>query len=109
MKASDFCVVYVSVGSEANAQALADALVSEKLAACVNRIGPVHSTYVWQDQLQQDSEYLLMIKTRSSLFEALSTRVRELHSYQLPEVIALPLADGLPAYLDWIRQSTLET
>ena len=108
MKASDYCLVYVTVGSEAQAQEMAQALVSEKLAACVNRIGPMQSTYLWQGEIQADTEFLLMIKTRQSLFDSLSQRVSELHSYELPEIIALPLIHGLPAYLQWIQDSTKE-
>lgn len=100
------CVVYVTVSSEAEADRIAAALVQEALAACVNRLGPIHSTYLWQGELQQDPEYLLMIKTRQTLVERLSNRVQELHSYELPEVIALPIAAGLPAYLDWVRSET---
>lgn len=105
---SEVCVVYITAGSEAEAQSLAQALVSERLAACVNRVGPMTSTYIWEGELQQDSEFLLIAKTRRSLVTALSERVKTLHSYSLPEVIALPIVAGLPAYLDWISQSTQE-
>ncbi len=108
MKASDYCLVYVTVGSEAQAQQIAQALLLDKLAACVNCVGPMQSTYVWQGEIQADSEFLLMIKTRQSLFETLSQRVSELHSYELPEIIAVPLSQGLPAYLQWIQDSTKE-
>ncbi len=106
---SEACVVYMTASSEAEAQTLAQALVSERLAACVNRVGPIVSTYVWEGELQQDTEYLLIAKTRRSLVPMLSKRVKALHSYDLPEVIALPVVAGLPAYLDWISQSTQES
>ncbi|HEY9840167.1 MAG: divalent-cation tolerance protein CutA [Candidatus Sericytochromatia bacterium] len=106
---SEHCVVYISTGSEAEARSLATALVKERLAACVNRVGPVTSTYIWEDKLQEDTEYLLVAKTRRGLIETLAARVRELHSYSLPEVIALPIVDGLPAYLDWISQATVSS
>jgi len=100
------CVVYVTVGSEAEAAKLSNSLVSEHLAACVNRIGPIQSTYLWQGKVHNDPEYLLMIKTRKSLVDLLSLRVKELHSYDLPEVIALPIQGGLEDYLDWVRKET---
>lgn len=102
----EYCVVYITVSSEAEAAKIAEALVNERLAACVNRIGPIQSTYLWQDKVHNDPEYLLMIKTRMSHVDQLSTRVQELHSYDLPEVIALPIQGGLPGYLDWIRTET---
>lgn len=102
----EHCVVYVTASSESEARTLANALVSEGLAACVNRVGPIQSSYLWQGELHDDSEYLLIAKTRRSLVEALGRRVKALHSYDLPEVIALPIVAGLPAYLDWIGSST---
>lgn len=103
---SEHCVVYITAGSQAEAQNLATTLVQEQLAACVNQVGPVQSTYIWEGALQQDSEFLLIAKTRQSLLEALISRVQGLHSYAVPEVIALPIVAGLPAYLNWITQST---
>ena len=109
MSSTEYCVVYVTAGSEAEARSLADALVKEQLAACVNRVGPIESTYVWDGEVQHDSEFLLVIKTRRALIEALTARVQALHSYDLPEVIALPIVAGSPAYLEWLGQSTQES
>lgn len=103
------CVVYITTDSEQAADQLAAALVQEKLAACVNRIGPIQSTYIWQGQLQQDAEYLLMVKTHPDRLAALQQRVQELHTYDLPEIIAVPVVAGLPAYLDWINTQTQES
>ena len=103
------CVVYITVGSEAEAAKLAHHLVSERLAACVNRLGPIQSTYLWQGDVHNDSEYLLMIKTRTCLVDQLAERVKTLHSYDLPEVIALPIQGGLEGYLDWVRSETQVT
>lgn len=102
-------LVYITTDSEATADALAAALVQERLAACVNRIGPIRSTYVWQGELQQESEYLLMVKTQQQRLPALQQRVQELHSYEVPEIIAVPIAEGLPAYLHWIVSQTQES
>lgn len=107
--ASTACVVYITTDSVQAADSLAAALVQEKLAACVNRIGPIQSTYIWQEQLQQDAEYLLMVKTSAARLQALQQRVQELHSYDVPEIIAVPVVAGLPAYLDWINMQTQES
>src|SRR6476620_7143695 len=100
----DFIVVYVTAGSAAEAENLAHTLVSEKLAACVNRIRSVQSTYRWQGQIEQSDEELLIIKTRKELFPALEKRVRELHSYSVPEIIAVPLVGGSAGYLAWLQE-----
>jgi len=78
-------------------------LVEEGLAACANVVPGVRSIYRWQGAIQDDAEVLLIVKTRSSLVDALATRVRALHPYELPEVIALPVAGGSAPYLDWVR------
>jgi uncharacterized protein involved in tolerance to divalent cations/8-oxo-dGTP pyrophosphatase MutT (NUDIX family) len=98
-----FIVVYVTAGSADEAEQVAQTLVGEKLAACVNRIKSVRSIYRWQGQVEQSDEELLIIKTRKELFSAVEKRVRELHSYSVPEIIALPIIAGSAAYLDWLR------
>lgn len=97
-----FVVVYVTAGSAEEAEQLAQTLVGERLAACVNRIKSVRSVYRWQGQVEQSDEELLIIKTRKDLFNALEKRVRELHSYSVPEVIALPVVAGSAGYLGWL-------
>jgi periplasmic divalent cation tolerance protein len=87
------------------ADRIAQALVSERLAACVNQIPGVTSTYLWQDTVQTDAEVLLIIKTTEPGFDALSTRLPTLHPYELPEVIAIPVCAGVENYLDWIRDT----
>jgi periplasmic divalent cation tolerance protein len=99
-------VVLVTVGSRDEGERLAAALVSESLAACVNLLGPMRSVYRWEGTLHNDEELLLIIKSRACLFDALRMRVQELHSYQTPEVIALPITDGSPGYLAWLRAET---
>jgi periplasmic divalent cation tolerance protein len=96
-----YCLVLVSASSEGEAMAIAQALVYEKLAACVSLM-PIKSIYAWQDQIQSESEWQLMIKTTQSRFEALQSRVIELHSYEVPEILAIPVQDGSAAYLSWI-------
>ena len=100
----EFIVVLVTAGSAAEGERVARALVEERLAACVNRIAAVQSVYRWQGKVEQSAEELLVIKTRSDLFAALEKRVRELHSYSVPEVIALPITNGSEAYLKWLGE-----
>jgi periplasmic divalent cation tolerance protein len=100
----EFIVVLVTVGSNTEGERVARALVEERLAACVNRIPAVQSVYRWQGKVEQSAEELLVIKTRADLFTALEKRVRELHSYSVPEVIALPILSGSENYLRWLGQ-----
>ena len=95
---------YCSCPDAASAQAIAEALVGERLAACVNRLPTVHSTYRWQGAVTCDSEELLLIKPTAARFDALKTRLLELHPYELPELVAVPVQRGHEAYLDWVRQ-----
>jgi periplasmic divalent cation tolerance protein len=100
----EFIVVYVTAGSLAEADRLAQGLVEERLAACVNRIGPIQSVYRWEGKVEQSEEQLLIIKTERGLFSALEKRVRELHSYSVPEIVALPIIDGSQDYLRWLGE-----
>jgi periplasmic divalent cation tolerance protein len=103
---SDCVVILVTAGSRAEGERIAEALVGEQLAACVNLVGPVRSIYRWESAIQRDDEWLLIIKARATQFDALATRVRAIHSYQTPEVIALPITAGSEAYLEWLRSVT---
>lgn len=94
---------YCSCPDAASAQAIAEALVGERLAACVNRLPGIHSIYRWQGAVTTDNEELLLIKTIAIRFEALRARLLELHPYELPELIAVPVERGHAAYLDWVR------
>ncbi|WP_266156993.1 divalent-cation tolerance protein CutA [Dyella silvatica] len=96
---------YCSCPDTASAQRLAETLVGESLAACVNRLPGVLSTYRWQGAVTTDDEVLLLIKTTAERFEALKTRLLELHPYELPELIAVPVDRGHATYLDWVRTS----
>jgi periplasmic divalent cation tolerance protein len=100
----DFIVVLITVGTSEEGERLAHALVGERLAACVNRIPNIQSVYRWQGKVEQSQEELLLIKTRRELFRALEKRVGELHSYEVPEIIALPLIEGNEAYLRWLGE-----
>lgn len=100
----EFIVVFVTVGSSAEGERLARALIDERLAACVNRISGVQSVYRWEGKVEENTEELLVIKTRADRFAALEKRVRELHSYAVPEIIALPIMNGSEAYLKWLGE-----
>ncbi len=100
-------VVFVTTGSAEQATLIANALVGERLAACVNIVGPVQSIYRWNDQVQSDTEHLMIVKTRAKLVPKLEARVKELHSYEVPEVIAIPIVAGAKAYLSWLLASTV--
>ena len=99
------CIVLCTVPDAATGETLARALVEARLAACVNLLPGLTSIYRWQGQVQRDSELLLMAKTRRDCFAPLCTTLRGLHPYELPEIIAVPMIDGLPTYLSWIDQS----
>lgn len=97
-------MVYVTVSSAAEGERIARTLVEERLAACVNRVAGVRSTYRWQGQVEQSDEELLLVKTSQERFAALAQRVQELHSYDVPEVIAVPLSAGNDSYLEWLHE-----
>ena len=98
-------VVFTTCPSLEVAETIAKALVSERLAACVNRIPGVVSTYIWEGEVQTDKECLLMIKTTDTRIEAVKERVKALHPYELPELIAIPVCAGAESYLDWVRDT----
>jgi periplasmic divalent cation tolerance protein len=98
-------VALTSCPSAEVAETIAQALVSERLAACVNRVPGVASTYIWDGEVQTDNEYLLVIKTTESRIEALKTRLNALHPYELPELVAIPVCAGAETYLDWVRDT----
>jgi len=100
-------VVFVTAPDEDGAVGIAKSLVEERLAACVNIIKDIRSIYSWQGKIEDDSEVLMVIKTRSELFVPLSKRIKELHSYTVPEIIALPIITGSEDYLKWIKEVTL--
>ena len=102
---TDKIIVLTNTGSQAEARKIATALVERKLAACVNILPGVESTYWWKGKMETAPEWTLLIKTVRGKFDAVRDAVRELHSYELPECIALAVDDGSPEYLDWINES----
>jgi periplasmic divalent cation tolerance protein len=102
----NFVVVLVTAGSADEAVGIGRALVADRLAACVNVVPSVRSIYRWQGAVEEADEHLLLAKARAADVPAIEVRVRELHSYELPEILALPVAGGSAAYLAWLGQST---
>lgn len=94
-------IILVTASSEAEAKAIAKSLVESRLAACVSLL-PIQSIYTWQEELHQEQEWQLLIKTELAQFDIISAKIQELHSYQVPEIIAIPLVAGFEAYLQWI-------
>jgi periplasmic divalent cation tolerance protein len=99
-------VVLITAGSVDEGLKIAHALVEERLAACVNVISPIESIYRWQGQVHEDREVLLIVKTTAEAFDQLTAKVKALHSYQVPEIIALPIVAGSQDYLSWIAAQT---
>ena len=105
MSDSPYLMVYSTCPDEAVAEHIAEALVSQQLAACVNIIPKIRSIYRWQGNIERDWEVLLLIKTCKAQFQALKTRIIELHPYELPEIVAVSVETGHPDYLRWIDRS----
>lgn len=99
-------VLLVTTPDRASARRLSRALVGERLAACANVVAGLRSIYRWKGEVRDDAEVLLLLKTRRALLPALVARVRALHSYSIPEVLALPVAAGNAPYLAWLRAET---
>ncbi|TRV07158.1 MAG: divalent-cation tolerance protein CutA [Microcystis wesenbergii Mw_MB_S_20031200_S109] len=102
---TSFGVVLVTTASETEAENLAIALLNDRLAACVS-IYPIRSIYRWQGQIENEREWQLTIKADLKQFEQLSAKIQELHTYAVPEIIALPIVAGSQTYLDWLASHT---
>jgi len=103
-----YILVFITVPNREQGEAIAEALVQEKWAACVNILPSVRSIFSWQGEIRREEELLLLAKSRRDLFPALAARVKELHSYTVPEIIALPILEGWEEYLRWVQESTQE-
>jgi len=101
-----FIIVFVTCANSKQADKISQALIKAKLAACVNLINPINSLFWWQGKVDSCKETLLIIKTKRSLFSRLEKLIKSLHSYEVPEIIALPIVKGSKKYLDWINDST---
>lgn len=99
-------LVLTNLPDRAAAERLADLLIEKRVAACVNILAPCRSVYRWKGAMQRDEEHPMLIKTTAECYPALETAIRAGHPYELPEIIAVPIERGLPAYLDWIAVQT---
>lgn len=100
-------ILYSTAPSKEEAEAIASDLVKNKLAACCNVIPAINSIYVWEGKLNNEGEVLMILKSRESLIERIAARVKELHSYKVPEVIAMPIVGGSAEYINWVLENTL--
>lgn len=98
-------VVFVTTTDRKEAERISQSLLNEKLIACANIIGPVHSFFWWAGKVEKAEEHIVLMKSRSDLFEKISERVKALHTYDIPEIIALPIKLGSLEYLKWIDSS----
>ena len=99
-------VVFITASDEEEASKIARALVEERLAGCVDIIKDIRSIYSWQGKIEDEKEVFMVVKTQKTLFDSLIKRVKELHSYTVPEIIALPIIQGSEDYLKWLNEAT---
>ncbi len=102
----DAIVVYITAPAEDEAARIARCLVEEGIAGCINIVNGIRSIYKWQGKIEDDQEVLMIVKTQRHLFDSLKNRVKELHSYTVPEIIALPIIEGSDDYLNWLKEAT---
>lgn len=100
-----FIVAFITVGSKDEAKRIANKLVEEKLAACINIVNNIESIFLWKGKIEETKEVLLIVKTKVDKIEDLIKKVKELHSYEVPEIIWFELKGGLESYLNWIEES----
>ncbi len=103
---SDYIVIFITTSSLDEAEKMGRALVEEKLVACSNIISPIRSIYRWQGKICDDKEALIILKTKKKLFKQIEKRVKALHSYDVPEVISIPIIEGSNKYLSWLKNET---
>ncbi len=100
----EYCMILTTCGSQEEAERIAEVLVSRRVAACV-QVSNIHSTYRWEGKVHKDAEYLLLIKTQARLYEKVEAAILENHSYEVPEIIQLPITQGSKNYLEWLEEN----
>jgi periplasmic divalent cation tolerance protein len=103
---ADYLQVTTAAGSEEEAERISAALIERRVAACVQVIGPISSRYRWQGKIEREQEWLCLAKTEASRYDELEGAIRELHSYEEPEILATPIVAGSKGYLEWISDNT---
>lgn len=102
-----YIIILSNTNSMNSAETIANFLVKEKLAACVNIIPKIKSIYTWQNKIEKEEEVLMLIKTKQSLFNQVKEKITLLHPYEVPEIISIDIKDGNKNYIDWIKNNTL--
>jgi len=105
MSETTYCTVLTTCNNQQTEKALIDSLLKQQLVACI-QVMPVESHYLWKGEVCCDNERLLIMKSRSDLFDELQQQIQELHDYEVPQIVQLPITAGLTEYLDWIKAST---
>jgi periplasmic divalent cation tolerance protein len=100
-----YILILVTTSSKKEAEKISQALLNQKLIACANIVGPVSSHFHWDGKVEQAEEFLVLMKSRLDLFDAISEQVKALHSYEVPEIVALPIVAGSKTYLEWLGTS----
>ncbi len=103
----EYAVVFITAPDEEEAARIARTIVEERLAGCVNIVKGIRSIYRWEGKVEDEHEVLMIVKTKRDLFNALEKRVKELHSYSVPEIISLPLVEGSEEYLSWLNNELI--
>ena len=99
---NSYIIIIVTTAGKEEAETIVQRLLEARLIACANIIGPVSSHFHWSGKMEKAEEYLILMKSRKDLFEKLSETVKALHSYEVPEILALPVVEGSKAYMDWL-------
>jgi len=101
----EYTLIMVTASSREEAEKIATTLLERKLIACANILGPVSSRFWWQGKIDSAEEYMIFMKTKRELFDQVADNVKQLHSYEVPEIIALPIVEGAKPYLEWINSN----
>ncbi len=105
-KQHEYCVVLSTAGTQKNKDEIIKGLLEGKLAACIQTMA-IESHYVWKGQVCNDNEWLLIVKTRKDLYALVEDKIKDLHEYEVPQIVQIPIVEGFNSYLEWLRQSTL--
>ncbi|MBI2909145.1 MAG: divalent-cation tolerance protein CutA [Chloroflexi bacterium] len=103
---SDFLQISTTTEKKEDAERIARVLVERRLAACVQIIGPIDTTYWWKGKVERNPEWLCLIKTRGDLYAEVERTIKEMHPYEVPEIVAVPIVEGLREYLEWVSKET---
>jgi len=105
LESSNLIIVIATTATKGEAENIARSLLDEKLIACANIIGPAHSLFWWHEKIESAEEYMLFMKTRADMFKKLAEKVKTLHSYEVPEIIAMPIIKGFKPYIEWLDKT----